>query len=89
VEIWSLLAGGQGKAPSPLGLSDSEHEAQADDLAPVVLQCVHAVVRPLGDASLDFGRGATGRLLRIRAERVDHLLAVSLQGSILVFISAR
>jgi hypothetical protein len=65
-EFWSLLGGYQGQAPSPLGLSDTQHEAEPENFIPLVRVCIQALFRPIDHACEMFDRRAlAGNLNRI------------------------
>jgi hypothetical protein len=73
-EIWSLLSGSQGKLPSPFGLSDAEHAAEVEDLAPNVMQCLRALIDPLDRVCQLFDRRAVARHLHKLTKRIHGVL---------------
>jgi hypothetical protein len=65
-EFWSLLGGYRGQAPSPLGLSDTQHEVEPESFISLVRACIQALFRSIDHPCEMFDRRAlAGDLNRI------------------------
>lgn len=57
-EFWSLLGGYQGAAPSPLGITVDDHEADLESFIAIVRASAQALFKPIDYAGEIFGRSA-------------------------------
>ena len=74
-EIWWLLSGSQGTAPSPHGLPATKR-AEVDDLAPNVMQCLRALIDPLDRACQLFDRRAVARHVKKLTTKANMMLGL-------------
>ena len=75
-EFWSLLGGYQGRPPSPIGLSEDEHEADPESFVPLVRACIQALFKPIDNACEMFDRGALAKDLDRLNKRAVEVMEV-------------